>query len=68
MTFFAGQGCVGTGQRKFTAVVIKVNMIPAGGVMTGRTVCAKIPIVIIVFLMTGITIHRRAFELLIDVA
>jgi hypothetical protein len=65
MTSLASQGCVGTGQRKVRAVMLEVNMIPAGGVVTGRTVSAKFSIVIVILLMTGIAIHWRASELFI---
>jgi hypothetical protein len=66
MTLFASQGGMSTGQREFTIVMIKVDMIPTGGVMTGRAVRAKLSIVIVILLMTGVAIHRRASELLID--
>jgi hypothetical protein len=65
MAFLASQGRVGAGQREVRAVMIEVNMIPTGGVVAGRTVCAKFSIVIVILLMAGITSHRRAFELFI---
>ena len=65
MALLASQGCMGPGQRKVSAVVIEVDMIPTGGVMTGRAVRAKFSTVIVILLMTGIAIHWRAFELLI---
>lgn len=68
MTLFASQGGVNTGQREITIVMIKVDMIPTGGVVTGCTVCAKFSSVIIISLMTRIAIQGHAFELLIDVA
>jgi hypothetical protein len=57
---------MGTGQRKFSAVMIEIHMVPTGGIMTGGTVCAKISVVIDVLLMAGIAIHWRTFKLLID--
>ena len=68
MTFFASQGRVGAGQRKVRAIMIEVNLIPTGGVVTGRTVSTKFSIVIVISLMAGITIRWRAFELFIYMA
>ena len=65
MASLASQGGVGAGQREVRAVMIEVNMIPTGGVVAGRTVGAKFSIVIVILLMAGIAIHRRALELLI---
>jgi len=68
MALLTGQGCMGTGQWKIAVVMIKIHMIPTGGVMTGRTVFTKLPIMIVISLMTRIAIRGRAFELLIYVA
>lgn len=68
MALLASQGGVSTSQWKVTAVVIKVDMVPAGGIVTGRTVFTKLPIVLVILLMTRIAICRRVFELLIYMA
>jgi len=57
-----------TGEWEFAAVMIEIHMVPTGRVMTGRTVCAKIAIMVIILLMTRIAIHGRAFELVIYMA
>jgi hypothetical protein len=66
MTLLTSQGRVSTGQREVTFVVIKIHMIPTGWIMAGRTVFTKLPIVLVILLMTRIAIHGRSFELLID--
>ena len=68
MTFLTSQRCVGAGQWKVRAVMIEVNMIPTGGVVAGRAVCAKFSIMVVILLMAGIAIRWRAFELFIYVA
>lgn len=67
MALFASQARVRTGQWEFAAVVIEVNMIPTRGVMTGRTICAKLPVMRVILLVTGETVRRCAFELIIGV-
>ena len=51
MTLFASHGGVCAGQREFAFVVVKIDMVPAGGVVTGRTVFAELTIVSIISLM-----------------
>lgn len=49
-------------------IMIEGNILPFGGTMTGGTVRAKATIMLIVLLMAGITIRRRALINIIDMA
>jgi len=62
MTALTGQSCVATCQRETAAVVIEINIIPTGWIMTGRTIGTKLTVVIIILLVTGITVGRCTFE------
>ena len=48
--------------------MVETRREPAGGCVTGRTVCAKLTGVLVVVSMTGITIGRRALENVVDMA
>lgn len=48
-------------QRKVTAVVVEIGILPIGGDMAGSTIRAICAIMLIVLPVTGITVHRRAF-------
>lgn len=65
MTFFTGQRRMGTRQWELTAIMIKVHVIPTGGIMTDGTILAILSIVGIILLMTRITVLGCAFELII---
>lgn len=60
MTLLTCQARVGAGQREVAEVVVKVCIMPIRGVMAGGAIGAVLTVVIIILLMTGITIHRRA--------
>ena len=59
---------MGAGQWELSAIMVKVHMVPTGGVMTDRTILPILSIMRVVLLMARITILRRAFELLIHMA
>ncbi|OIN88161.1 MAG: hypothetical protein AUJ21_11330 [Anaerolineae bacterium CG1_02_58_13] len=42
-------------------IMVKTGRLPGAGGMAGRTIRAELPLVIVVLLMTGIAILRRAF-------
>ncbi len=49
-------------QREVRAVVVEIGILPTGGVMTGVTFHAKLAIMLIVLLVTGVTFAGCAFE------
>ena len=59
---------MGAGQWKLRAIMVKVHMVPTGGVMTDRTILPILSIMRVVLLMARITILRRTFELIIHMA
>jgi hypothetical protein len=63
MAFLTIQIRVGAAEREFALIVIEAYMIPAGGVMTGRTILPKLSVVFIVLLVAGIAVCRCPFEL-----
>ena len=65
MTFFASHRHMGAGQWELTAVMIKVHVIPTGGIMTDGAILAILSIMGIILLMTRITVLGCAFELII---
>jgi hypothetical protein len=66
VTFLASCSRMSAGQGEVAAAVIEGGIFPTGGVMTGRTVRAKLPVVPVILLMARVTICWRAFELLVD--
>jgi hypothetical protein len=55
-------------QREFGEVVVEVGILPIGGCVTDRAVCAVFAVVFVILLMAGVAVHRRAFELPVDMA
>jgi hypothetical protein len=55
------------GQREFAQVMIEVRVMPVGRLMAGSTVCAILTVMLIA-LVAGVAIQRRAFVLPIDMA
>ena len=62
MTGSALHICMTATQGKGGVVVVKRHVLPAARVMAGSTICAKLPIVLIIADMTGIAILRCALE------
>lgn len=55
-------------QGEVAAVVVEIRILPIGGVMAGSTIRSVSAIVLIVLPVAGITVHRRAFVLPVDMA
>ena len=68
MAAFTGYTSVTAGQGEHRAIVIEIYVIPARGIMTGRTVPAKLTVVSILLLMAGIAIGWRAHKYIVTMA
>ena len=68
MAFLADNSSMCTIQLEGRKVVVKSGGFPSIDGMTGAALLSKFAVVVIVFLVTGKTIGRRAFEDIIDVA
>ena len=62
MTGSALHICMSATQRECGVVVVERHVLPAARVMAGSTICAKLPIVLIIADMTGIAILRGTFQ------
>lgn len=65
LTSYSG---VSTGQWEVAAVMIEISILPIGGIMAGSAIRAIFAIVLVIFPVTGVTIHGRTFELPVYVA
>ena len=68
MTLLALHARMRARQREVGAAVVEGGAIPTRGGMAGRTVRAKLTVMLIILLMAGITIGGRTFEDIIDMA
>lgn len=68
MTAFTGHIRVGACQREVAAVMIKANIVPIGRIVAGSAIRAKLPVMVVILLMAGVTIGGCALELFVDMA
>lgn len=62
----AFHACMPAGQREAGAVVIKIYVVPTGGIMAERTIVTVLAAVGILLLVTGIAVCRRTLENFVD--
>ena len=62
VAFFAVNLLVRARQWEVTARVVERGVIPSAWRVTRRTVCAEIPVMLVILLVAGIAVLRRAFE------
>ena len=63
MALLAGQTHMPARQWEGAQVVVEVGILPIGWIMTGGAIRAILPGVFVILLVTGITVHGRAFIL-----
>ena len=56
------------GEREVGEVMVKVRLVPIGGVMTRSTICAILTVMFIILLVAGIAVQRRALVLTVHMA
>ena len=55
-------------QGEFREVMVKISILPIRGIMTDRAIGTVFPVVLIILLVTGITVHGKALPLPVHVA
>lgn len=68
MATLTSQPRMRAGQREVAQVVIEIRVVPIGWVVAGGAVCAILTVVFIIRLVAGITVHGRAFVLIVHMA